>query len=72
MKTWIHPTTHKITATCTCGAKFEVQSTSDAMKVESCSKCHPFYTWQEKQIWNSSRVAKFRERQEAMAAKAAA
>lgn len=65
MKTWIHPTTHKITATCTCGAKFEVESTSESIKVESCSKCHPFYTWKVRETSNSWRVAKFRARQEA-------
>jgi len=65
MKTWIHPTTHKITATCTCGATFEVESTSDSIKVESCSKCHPHYTWKVRETANAWRVARFRERQEA-------
>jgi len=65
MKTWIHPEAWTITANCTCGAKFEVETTMKAMKVESCSQCHPFYTWKEKATNNSSRVAKFRERQEA-------
>jgi large subunit ribosomal protein L31 len=72
MKTWIHPAAHKITATCTCGAKFEISSTLDSMKVESCSNCHNFYTWKEKAVANSWQVAKFRKRQEALAAKAAA
>ena len=71
MKTWIHPTSQKITATCTCGAKFEVYSTSPSIKVESCSKCHNFYTWKVKATANSWRVARFRERQEAWAKKAA-
>ena len=71
MKTWIHPTTNKITATCTCGTKFEVFSTSKSIKVESCSKCHNFYTWKTKAVANSWRVARFRERQEAVAKKAA-
>ena len=71
MKTWIHPETHKIIATCTCWAKFETTSTLDVIKVESCSKCHPHYTWKVKDISNSWRVAKFRERQEAAAKSAA-
>lgn len=72
MKTWIHPVSHKITATCTCGAKFEIVSSVESIKVESCSNCHNFYTWKEKTVSNSWRVAKFRERQEALAAKLAA
>lgn len=68
MKTWTHPESHKITALCTCGQKFKTESTLKAIKVESCSKCHNFYTWEIKETANSWRVARFRERQEAKSA----
>lgn len=65
MKTWIHPNMHKTKVTCTCGASFEMELTMPELKVETCSKCHSFYTGEQKVSANASRVARFRARQEA-------
>lgn len=49
MKKGIHPKYYKATVTCTaCGATFESGSTVEDIKVDTCSKCHPFYTGQQK------------------------
>lgn len=69
MKTWIHPVIHDTEATCTCWAKFVLRTTMEKMKVETCSKCHSFYTWVKREDNKASRVAKFRERQAAAQSK---
>ncbi len=49
MKKNIHPKLNKIIIECSCGAKFETLSTLDKnTRVEICSKCHPFYTGEQK------------------------
>lgn len=63
MKSWIHPTVYNTKVSCTCWAKFEFMSTMSTMKVETCSKCHTFYTWIKRDDNRASRVTKFRERQ---------
>lgn len=52
----------KTTIKCACGATFEVGSTVDAVEVEICSKCHPFYTGKERRTGDVGRVQKFNER----------
>ena len=63
MKKTIHPNYNKDTKiTCACGAVFNVGSTSDNIRVEICSQCHPFYTGKEKLLDADGRVDKFRAR----------
>ncbi|HHV14537.1 MAG TPA: 50S ribosomal protein L31 [Bacilli bacterium] len=63
MKKGIHPKYHKATVTCTaCGATFETGSTVEDIKVDTCSKCHPFYTGQQKFVQAAGRVEKFQKR----------
>jgi len=65
MKKDIHPQYNpKAIVTCACGAKFYVCSTVDKMEIEICSKCHPFYTGQEKLVDTTGRVQKFKKRLE--------
>ena len=40
----IHPPYFRTTVTCACGNSFETGSTKENLRVEVCSKCHPFYT----------------------------
>ncbi|MEI6498602.1 MAG: 50S ribosomal protein L31 [bacterium] len=66
MKNDIHPKYNKnITIKCGCGATFETGSTSDDIKVEICSACHPFYTGKQKLLDTAGRVDKFKARVEA-------
>lgn len=70
MKSDIHPTYFEnVTATCACGATFIVGSTAEAIAVEICSSCHPFYTGQEKVLDTTGRVDKFKKRMAAVAKK---
>jgi len=50
---------------CNCGNKFTVGSTQKEIKVEICSKCHPFFTGNEKVIDSAGRVEKFKARRAA-------
>ena len=63
MKSNIHPEYGEIKVTCSCGHKFTTRSTlGENLKVEVCSRCHPFYTGKQKIIDSGGRVDKFRKR----------
>ena len=63
MKENTHPEYHKITVTClTCGNTFETGSTLKEIRVDTCSKCHPFYTGQQKATAARGRVDKFNKK----------
>ena len=65
MKKDIHPKYFKTTVTCTtCGNTFETGSVLKDIRVDSCSKCHPFYTGEQKFTQAAGRVEKFRKRLE--------
>jgi large subunit ribosomal protein L31 len=59
MKQGIHPTYHQARVTCACGETFLTGSTRQSIRVEICSKCHPFYTGQRKFVDAEGRVQKF-------------
>lgn len=66
MKKDIHPTYHKDSKVkCSCGAAFTVGSTLPEINIEICSKCHPFFTGDEKIIDTAGRVERFKKRQAA-------
>lgn len=70
MKTDIHPKyTEDAKVTCACGNAFAVGSTKEAISVEICSACHPFYTGGEKLMDTAGRVERFKARQAASAKK---
>ena len=48
MREGIHPEYYQATVTCNCGNTFVTGSTKSEIHVEICSKCHPFYTGQQK------------------------
>ena len=58
----IHPKYNDITVTCSCGEAFTTRSTGKDLHIEICSKCHPFYTGQQKLIDTEGRVDRFKER----------
>jgi len=63
MKADIHPEYKEITVNCSCGNEFTTRSTlSDALHIEVCSACHPFYTGKQKIVDTAGRVDKFRKR----------
>ncbi len=65
MKAKIHPKYNKVTVTCTsCNNTFESGSVLKEVRIDTCSKCHPFYTGQQKFISVAGRVEKFNKRLE--------
>lgn len=63
MKQGIHPDYKKVSATCSCGAAFEIGSTSrQDLSLDVCSQCHPFYTGKQKQATTGGRVERFNKR----------
>lgn len=64
MKANIHPQWYPETrVACACGNKFTVGSTVSEIHVEVCSKCHPFYTGEQRFIDTLGRVEKFQQKQ---------
>ncbi len=47
---------------CACGETFVTGSTTQTLKVEICSKCHPFFTGTQKLIDSARRVEKFKKK----------
>ena len=62
MKEGIHPNYYEATVTCNCGNTFKTGSTKENIHVEICSKCHPFYTGQQKATQARGRVDKFNKK----------
>ena len=55
----IHPQYYQATVTCNCGNTFVTGSTKPEIHVEVCSKCHAFYTGQQKTAQARGRIDKF-------------
>ncbi len=47
---------------CACGNTFKVGATKPEIRVDICSKCHPFFTGEEKLIDTAGRVERFKAR----------
>ena len=62
MKSGIHPEYAEVVATCACGESFRTRSTSRDLRLEICSKCHPFFTGKQKLIDSAGRVERFQRR----------
>lgn len=62
MKKDIHPNYEATTITCACGEVIETRSTKQNIKVEICSKCHPFFTGKQKLVDTGGRVDRFKKK----------
>lgn len=62
MKQGIHPEYNETTITCACGEVIQTRSTKGDIKVEICSKCHPFFTGRQKLVDTGGRVDRFKKR----------
>ena len=62
MKADIHPNYVECKVHCSCGNEFVTRSTSEALRVELCSECHPFYTGKQKLVDTGGRVERFERR----------
>ena len=56
MKDGIHPKYGPAVIRCACGNVIETRSTKPEIRVEICSKCHPFFTGKQKLVDSGGRV----------------
>jgi len=62
MKDNIHPEYHETVIRCACGSEIPTGSTKKEIRVEICSKCHPFYTGKQKLVDSAGRIERFRRK----------
>ncbi len=64
MRPEIHPEYNDINVTCSCGNNFVTRSTytKEALTIEICSQCHPFYTGKQKVMDTAGQIEKFNKR----------
>ena len=64
MKTDIHPKYGVATIQCGCGNRWETRSTKPQLRVDVCSRCHPFFTGEQRLVDTGGQVERFRRRAE--------
>ncbi|MFC2149434.1 50S ribosomal protein L31 [Candidatus Auribacterota bacterium] len=62
MKEKIHPKYKDTTIVCACGEVVQTRSTVENIHVGICSKCHPFFTGQQKFVDTAGRVERYKKR----------
>ena len=63
MKTGIHPNYEEVVIKCACGESVVTRSTKGGeLRVDICSKCHPFFTGKQKFVDAGGRVDNFKKR----------
>jgi len=63
MKEKIHPKYYNdAQVICSCGNVWTTGSTKKILKVELCSKCHPYFTGEQRLVDTAGRVEKFKKR----------
>jgi len=62
LKEKIHPNYDEAKVVCACGETFATRSTLKAIRVDICSKCHPFFTGKQKLVDAEGRVVKFQKK----------
>ena len=62
MKNDIHPKYETAAVRCACGETFETRSTRQQLRVDICSKCHPFYSGKRMMVDVGGRVDRFNKR----------
>jgi large subunit ribosomal protein L31 len=62
MKKDIHPNLVECKVSCACGNSFQTTSVKDAIRVEICNECHPFFTGSERMVDTAGRIDKFKKR----------
>ena len=62
MKEKIHPPYVEATVQCACGNSWETRATKERLHVEVCSRCHPFFTGEQRIVDTAGRVERFKRR----------
>ena len=71
MKPEIHPKYQQVNVHCACGEQWTTGSTRKELRVEICSKCHPFFTGKQKLVDTAGRIDRFTKKYAAKGPKAA-
>ncbi len=62
MKTGVHPKYIEATISCACGNTWQTRSTKETVHLDICSRCHPFFTGEQRIVDTAGRVERFRMR----------
>ncbi len=62
MKEGIHPKYQQTEIRCACGEVIKTASTKENIRVDICSKCHPYFTGKQKLVDTGGRVDRFNKR----------
>ena len=62
MKPEIHPKYQDVPVHCACGETWTTRSTRKELRLEICSKCHPFFTGKQKLVDSAGRIDRFQQR----------
>ena len=62
MKKDIHPKYVNCTIVCACGEVIHTRSAKENIRIDICSKCHPFFTGTQKLVDSAGRVEKFKQK----------
>jgi large subunit ribosomal protein L31 len=62
MKPEIHPQYHQVNVHCACGEQWTTGSTKKELRVDICSKCHPFFTGKQKLVDTAGRIDRFQRK----------
>ena len=62
MRANIHPEYVEATVRCACGNRWTTRSTKPELRLDICSKCHPFYTGEQRLVDTGGQVEKFMRR----------
>ena len=65
MKQGIHPEYVEAAVSCACGNTWKTRSTQAVIKTDVCSKCHPFFTGEQRIVDTAGQVERFMRRVEA-------
>ena len=62
MREKIHPSYVEATIVCSCGNTWKTRSTKESVHLDVCSKCHPFFTGEQRIMDPAGRVERFKKR----------
>ena len=62
MKEKIHPRYVESTIVCACGNTWKTRSTQVSVHLDICSRCHPYFTGEQRIVDTAGRVERFKKR----------
>ena len=62
MRPNIHPDYVEATVRCSCGNTWQTHSTKADLRIDICSRCHPFYTGEQRLVDTRGQVERFNRR----------